>query len=1468
MSDNEKDVEKGQLGEEVPLENQHDSEKAQESEQKDKLLDEEKTGDAVYTKDGGADLGTVQVRVETVEHVGLDKEQLIEQCNTPFWRAVRIMLLVLFWVAFVAMLVAVVILIATAPRCPRNKLWYQTGLSYQIYPRSFKDSGEDGIGDLQGIESKVPYLQELGVEAIWLGPIFPTPMQDMGRDISNFTAVDDDLGSIEDFVSLLAKVRSVGIRLVMEFIPNHSSDQHPWFELSKRRVSPYTNYYVWADSPPDNAGAEPSNWLSRYGGSAWTYSEERQQYYLHTFDSSEPDLNFRNENVTKEISNALKFWLELGVDGFYMPYANQLVENINLDLNEADNIYYKSHVNDTKKAYDSLLHNSTRDQPETLDLLSQWKALLDVYSGPDSDDYKLLVAGTPSSGIETQMMYYGKADFPYNFQLMDLCTTFDGISGHQISSLVTEWHKARGGRKAGNWALGDSDHSRVSSRCGSQMLRALNTLLLTLPGSPTAYYGDEIGMEDIDITSSNAMDPGLPSNPRFRRQDPDDNNATESNVTMNNAPPVTESSQTDKTSNEPTDSSMVLYYNSTRDRFVSPMQWSSEKFAGFTNGSIVWLEVGDNYRTNNVEALSNASSSSLDKFKELVPIVRNDPALIGGGITEVLVSEKVYSFIRVFDRWPGVFVAINLDSQASLRPFNGILKELPASGTIMYASHDSYEAGEGVEFNGLQMAPYEAVIVKFERCVSVSVSVCVCLCVRACRKKKREFISSVLSITVPSPRRPYISFLDAITCISHDAPCVYPNCTLVRRSKFIVLPIAEGVASWQHPQVDHTTSWSLRQQRKFLQTMGNKQGSEPNQQPAEESVAMNGDPEKGELETSPMNEKAQMEEEMARSEKKSEFMGLSRSELIEEGNTRGWKTFRTFLLVLMFLSWVLLAVAAVVIIVTVPRCPNANWWQKNAIYQVYPRSFQDSDGDGMGDIKGIESRLEHLEAIQAKTLLLSNIFRSDDRDLLFAITDFQVIDEQLGTVDDFKQLLSAAEIKGVKVVLEFIPNHSSDEHPWFVESRKSQNNDYSDFYIWADGDSDRYPPNNWVNAYGDSAWTYEPVRGQWYYHTYTSKQPDLNLRNETIKEEMKAVLEYWLKVGADGFIVKDASYLIEADDLEDEPTDPAYDGASDEYNKLLHSKTVNQPENYGLVNEWAKLVKGFGGPEKPRTMLVEPRGHLQSTMGYFGPRGEAGTDILYNHQFLDNLEGDLSGTNMHGLIDEWLHTKDNVTGIAVRSNSWVLGNMKNERVASRYGKEYVRALNALIFTLPGVPVTYYGEEIGMESLADGDTVHIGDPAQPLNNNTIPQNHAANISPMQWSSSENAGFSNASETWIPVHRNYGAINVEAQKDNASSTMELYRQMASLRQMPSLLVGEMQNVLATDELYAFTRNYPEWPNYFVAINVGDQALTENYRELDPKLPEKGTIVFSTEGDRTNTVGFDGLKVNAAETLVIKY
>ncbi|XP_002737811.1 salivary alpha-glucosidase-like [Saccoglossus kowalevskii] len=671
-----------------------------------------------------------------------------------------------------------------------------------------------------------------------------------------------------------------------------------------------------------------------------------------------------------------------------------------------------------------------------------------------------------------------------------------------------------------------------------------------------------------------------------------------------------------------------------------------------------------------------------------------------------------------------------------------------------------------------------------------------------------------------------------------------------------------------------------------------------NSQPKKESVhveeltAMNstGDPEKGEYERRWEYGKTLEDEHPGGS--------LSKEELLRVGDTKAWNAFRTFLSVLFWICLITMLGVAIYIIVSTPRCPPAEWFHKNNVHQVYPRSFQDSDGDGIGDLLGINSRLDHLVNISTHSLLLNNIFQSDDSGLISGITDFKDIDRNLGTIDDFTKLVDNANAKGIKIILDFIPNHSSDVHPWFLESRNDKENEFSDFYVWADGNKTD-PPNNWLNVHGDSAWTYEHLRDQWYYHTYTDKQPDLNFRNEEVREAMQNILTHWLKIGVDGFMVRDVSYLYEAEERLNEPVNFEYDGETEPYNQLIHSKTLNQPENYKLIAEWKKTVRGFNTLGKIRTMSVEPRGSLEATMGYYNDDMENGADTLYNFQLLDHLEEDLTGFNIETLVKEWLIAKNN-TGYNDRWYTWVIGDLNNKRVASRYGNQYVNTLNALVFLLPGVPINYYGEEIGMESLDDDNDVLkleldnqvarngsmrkreadvSDDDSKGQGNNTVPSTTVSNAGPVQSSTDRDIQVTttpaddvapvSSKVTKIPVQAKYVKpvqSNVEAnlspmQWDDStnggfSNSSELIVPVHSNYKQINV-AAQLGMETSTMALFKQISNLRRWEVSLLAGDISSVLVTEDIYSFIRQYEEWAPYFVSLNvGDETITADYNAL------------
>src|SRR5690349_22151776 len=420
--------------------------------------------------------------------------------------------------------------------------WWQTGVIYQIYPRSFLDGNGDGVGDLAGMVRKLDYLAWLGVDALWLSPIYPSPMADFGYDVADFTAIDPIFGSLADFDALLAAAHGRGIKVIVDYVPNHSSDRHPWFQESRRsRQSPKRDWYIWRDPGPD--GRPPNNWLSEFDGPAWTLDPVTRQYYLHSYLREQPDLNWRNPGLKTAMEDALRFWLDRGVDGFRLDALHHVIKD-ELFRDDPANPNYRPGMAPIQK----LQRLYTVDRPEVHEVIAGLRRIADSYGD------KLLI-GENHLPLERLMRYYGAGlkglHLPYNFSLLRASWT-----PARLKPLIDNYNAALPSGAWPNWVLGNHDVPRVASRIGPRLARLAALLLVTLRGTPTIYYGDEIGMENVTI-------------PPDRVQDPFEKN--------------------------------VPGLGLGRDPERTPMRWSAEPGAGFTTGA-PWLPLGDDLATSNVAA--------------------------------------------------------------------------------------------------------------------------------------------------------------------------------------------------------------------------------------------------------------------------------------------------------------------------------------------------------------------------------------------------------------------------------------------------------------------------------------------------------------------------------------------------------------------------------------------------------------------------------------------------------------------------------------------------------------------------------------------------------------------------------------------------------------------------------------------------------------------------------------------------
>jgi alpha-glucosidase len=343
--------------------------------------------------------------------------------------------------------------------------WWARGSIYEIYPRSFQDSDGDGVGDLRGITARLPYVKRLGVDAIWLTPIYESPQADFGYDITDHTAIDPRYGTLDDFDALLARAHELGLKVILDYVPNHTSHEHPWF-----RDKP--DWYYWRD--------EPNNWRAAFGGPAW--ERVGDAYYLHTYLREQPDLNWRNPDVRAAMLDVLRFWIDRGVDGFRVDATRQLLKDPQWRDNPPNPDW------DGIKEYDSLLPVHSADLDEVQDVVAEIRRVIGD---------RLMVAEVYAP-IERLVRYYGEdgrgAQLPFNFHLI---TT--PWAPEAIAELVERYEAALPAGGWPNWVLGNHDRGRVASRVGVAQARVAAMLLLTLRGTPTLYYGDEIGMTDVPV---------------------------------------------------------------------------------------------------------------------------------------------------------------------------------------------------------------------------------------------------------------------------------------------------------------------------------------------------------------------------------------------------------------------------------------------------------------------------------------------------------------------------------------------------------------------------------------------------------------------------------------------------------------------------------------------------------------------------------------------------------------------------------------------------------------------------------------------------------------------------------------------------------------------------------------------------------------------------------------------------------
>jgi alpha-glucosidase len=521
--------------------------------------------------------------------------------------------------------------------------WWQSAVIYEIYPRSFKDSDGDGVGDLEGIIERVDYLAWLGVDGVWLTPIYPSPMVDFGYDVADYTGIDPLFGDFSAFDRLVGALHARDMKLILDIVPNHTSDQHPWFqEARSSKDSPRRDWYIFRD--PAAGGGPPNNWVSIAGGGAWTLDEASGQYYCHRFLKEQPDLNWRNPKVRAAIYDAMRFWLERGIDGFRLDVFWLLIKDALFRSDPLSPVYAPGEPD-----FRRTLEIYSADQPEIHEIAREMRAVLAEF-GEDR-----LLIGEIYLPAEKLARYYGQGGdglhLPFNFNLMWRAwrpeALLDYIRYYDSTLPAQGWP---------SWVLGNHDQKRIASRVGPAQARVAMLILLTLRGTPTIYYGDELGLENVPVAQGQGQDP-------FGHAHPDQG----------------------------------------RDPVRTPMPWSAEPGGGFTSGA-PWLPLAADHGERSVEAGKADPASMLNLTRDLLALRRQEPALALGAWSEVAIDGDALAYARDDGAQRFVILA-NLEA----RPKSVRLKDAFSGSMELSTVPRPLSGGIGAEIG---LAPDEAVIIR------------------------------------------------------------------------------------------------------------------------------------------------------------------------------------------------------------------------------------------------------------------------------------------------------------------------------------------------------------------------------------------------------------------------------------------------------------------------------------------------------------------------------------------------------------------------------------------------------------------------------------------------------------------------------------------------------------------------------------------------------------------------------------
>ena len=503
---------------------------------------------------------------------------------------------------------------------------------------------------------------------------------------------------------------------------------------------------------------------------------------------------------------------------------------------------------------------------------------------------------------------------------------------------------------------------------------------------------------------------------------------------------------------------------------------------------------------------------------------------------------------------------------------------------------------------------------------------------------------------------------------------------------------------------------------------------------------------------------------------------------------------------------------------------NGAWWKHAVIYEIYPRSFQDSNGDGTGDIDGITSRLDYLRDLGIDAIWITPMYPSPQVDFGYDISDYISIDPQYGTMADFDRLVAEAKKRNIRIIMDFVANHTSDQHPWFKESRSSRTNPKRDWYVWRDGKGPSQPPNNWLSWFGHSAWTFDPKTNQYYYHYFYTEQPDLNWRNPEVKKAMFDVVRFWLDRGTVGFRIDAISRLFEDPNLHDDPILPGKNAYGDP--NIEHKYTDNLPEVHDVLRELRKIVDGYR--DNPVLISEADEPNITELTKMYGSKNDE-IQLPMDFQIADVNK--LSAPDFRRLLEEVDH---NTAG---GQPHFFFSNHDQPRQWDRYGDgthndQIAKLMAALLLTARATPQMYYGEEIGMRTTPP---VRREDVKDPIGKIGWPKEKGRDgeRTPMQWDSSKNAGFSTTAKTWLPVPPSAAQVNVAVESKDPSSILNFYKRLIALRRSDRALHDGSQIMFNHDDVNAlsFLRKNPgSGDSVLVVLNMSASPQSLSF-DLSP-------------------------------------